>query len=175
MLDLTRSLITSQYEASLRTLGYCIEHCPEMLWNTPVARYPLNQAAYHTLFFTDYYLSENETHFLEQPFHAQNTDLFEDYEQLRPTEPKTLYTPSQLQRYLTYCHQKAIDVVGGESADVLAAPAQFPRKPFSRAELHVYNIRHIQHHAAQIILRLRLDTEVDVPWFRNGWTDPSAS
>jgi len=38
----------------------------------------------------------------------------------------------------------------------------------SRAELHIYNIRHIQHYAAQLSLRLRLDTEVDIPWVSHG-------
>jgi MFS superfamily sulfate permease-like transporter len=38
--------------------------------------------------------------------------------------------------------------------------------------LHVvagYITRHIQHHAAQLILRLRRDFEVDIPWFKSGW------
>ena len=42
------------------------------------------------------------------------------------------------------------------------------RRYFTRAELHLYNIRHIQHHAAQLILRLRLDTDVDIPWVGRG-------
>ncbi|MBC7855863.1 MAG: hypothetical protein IAF94_20740 [Pirellulaceae bacterium] len=37
------------------------------------------------------------------------------------------------------------------------------------ARLHV---RHIQHHAAQFILRLRLDTEVEIPWIGAGWRKP---
>ena len=39
----------------------------------------------------------------------------------------------------------------------------------SRTELHVYNIRHLQHHAAQMILRLRLDHAIDFPWHKSGW------
>jgi hypothetical protein len=54
---------------------------------------------------------------------------------------------------------------------VLAGPSGFRRRKCSRAELHVYNVRHIQHHAAQLILRLRLDTDVDVPWVGQAWIE----
>jgi len=40
---------------------------------------------------------------------------------------------------------------------VLAGQSGFHRRKCSGAELHVYNIRHVQHHAAQLSLRLRLD------------------
>ena len=42
---------------------------------------------------------------------------------------------------------------------------------FSRGELHLYNIRHIQHHAAQLSMRLRLDAKAQVPWVGTGWKD----
>jgi hypothetical protein len=50
---------------------------------------------------------------------------------------------------------------------------KLPRRHLPRAELHVYNIRHIQHHSAQLIMRLRLDCDVDVPWISSGWRDPA--
>jgi hypothetical protein len=104
-----------------------------------------------------------------QPFHQANPDLFGEYEQLEPREPIEIYTREQLGRYLDFCRQKVASVIGAETEAELSAPCRFPRKTFSRAELHVYNLRHVQHHAAQLILRLRLDSEVDVPWVRSGW------
>ena len=41
----------------------------------------------------------------------------------------------------------------------------------SLAELYVFIIRHVQHHAAQLILRLRLDADLDVPWIGAGWRE----
>jgi len=52
--------------------------------------------------------------------------------------------------------------------------ACFTGRNSPRAELHVYNIRRIQHHAAQLNLRLRLDTNVDIPWIGSGRCDPTA-
>jgi hypothetical protein len=40
---------------------------------------------------------------------------------------------------------------------------------FSRGELHVCNFRHLQHHAAQLSLRLRSDAGVEIPSVGSGW------
>ncbi len=167
-----KQLIASQYEASLCTLWHCLAHCPDSQWNARTARYPFCQVAFHTLFFADYYLSPDPESFRRQQWHREHQDLFGDYEQLLDREPTSLYACDQLELYTQFCRRKAVTVTADETEETLAAEAGFPRKPFSRAELHVYNIRHIQHHAAQLILRLRLDTEVDIPWIRNGWNDP---
>jgi hypothetical protein len=168
-----KHLIASQYEASLCTLWQCVARCPDAQWNAPVARYPFCQVAFHTLFFVDYYLSQDAEAFMSQLWHQEHQELFGDYEQLQDREPTSLYTRAQLELYTEYCRDKAATVIAEETEATLAAEARFPRKPFSRAELHVYNIRHIQHHAAQLILRLRVDTDVDVPWVRSGWKDQS--
>lgn len=173
MSELLKQLLASQFEASLCTLAHAVERCPEELWNAPVAKYPFCQVAFHTLFFTDVYLGINPESLKQQPFHLANAALFGDYEQMLEREPVAVYDRPQISGYLKFCRSKANEVIAVESAESLAAPAQFPRRNFSRAELHVYNIRHIQHHAAQLILRLRLDSEIDVPWIGMGWRDPA--
>lgn len=171
MIDTVRQLLISQFEASLCTLGHCVARCPDAMWKAPVARYPFCQVAFHTLFFSDYYLSPNAEAFRTQPFHLANPHLFGDYEQLEDREPVSLYERPQIEMYLAFCREKAATTIRSETEEDLAAPAQFARRKFSRAELHVYNIRHIQHHAAQLILRLRVDCEVDIPWMGAGWRD----
>jgi hypothetical protein len=171
MIALFKELITNQYQASLATAANCIEHCPYSHWNLPVARYPFSQSVFHTLFYADYYLETAAERVQVQLFHRENRELFADYEQLKDIEPTEVYTREQLRTYRQFCQKKVIGSLEVETVESLAAPAQFPRKNFSRAELHVYNIRHIQHHAAQLILRLRLDTDVDVPWYRSGSAD----
>jgi hypothetical protein len=167
--DTFKQLIANQYEASLSTLMFCANNCPDSHWNALVARYPFNQTLFHTLFFADYYLSSDEDSFRLQSFHIENRDLFSDYEQLEDREPKSLYSREQIELYGDFCRSKAAVTIREESEERLCARTGFPHKSFSRAELHVYNIRHIQHHAAQLILRLRIDTHVDIPWFGSGW------
>jgi hypothetical protein len=172
-LETFKRLIANQYEAGLCALSHCLARCPDLHWNARVAKYPFCQVAFHTLFFTDYYLSRNVELFLKQPWHQDQRDLFGDYEQLEDREPTSLYTRPQLDLYSNFCRNKAAIVMAKETETALSAQAQFPRKDFSRAELHVYNIRHIQHHAAQITLRLRIDVGIDIPWVRSGWKDLS--
>jgi hypothetical protein len=171
MLDTFKTLIANQYEASLCMLNACIDKCPEAAWNEPVVNLKFCQVAFHALFFTDYNLGVSEAPFRQQPFHLEHTAVFRDYEELEPREQVHLYEKAWIKVYVQFCRNKAIEVSKSETAASLAAPAQFPRRPFTRAELHVHNIRHIHHHAAQLSMRLRIDSQIDVPWFHSGWTE----
>lgn len=168
MIETFKCLIASQFEASFRMLGHCVERCPDELWTVRVAKYPFCQVTFHALLFADFYLSSDADSFRQQPFHLTNAKLFGDYEQLQDREPISLYERSQVEGYLEFCRSKAATTIAAETEESLNAPAKFNRRNFSRAELHVYNIRHIQHHAAQLILRLRLDSDIDVPWIGAG-------
>jgi len=68
---------------------------------------------------------------------------------------------------MRHCRDKASRVIAAETADTLSAPCGFDRLKFSRAELYIYITRHVQHHAAQLSLRLRLDTGEGVPWAKS--------
>ena len=171
MLETIRLLIAQQYEGSLCMLRFCIDLCPESHWHEPVANNPFSQSAFHTLFFTDFYLEPNDQSIRDQDFHKANAEFFGDYEQLQPMKPESIYERDDINRYLRFCRKKAIDVVAAETEESLSGPSGFERRRCSRAELHVYNMRHIQHHAAQLSLRLRLDHGIDVPWVGHEWRD----
>jgi hypothetical protein len=171
MLDLFKQLTTHQYTASLCTLGMCVDRCPEEIWQAKVARFPFSQTVFHTLFYTDLYLSESIDAQRLQPYHVEHAEWFADYEQLENREPTTLYERTDIQRYLLHCRRRAEEVMTTESAESLAAIAGFSWRQIPRAELHVYNIRHIQHHAAQLILKLRLEAGLHFPWVGSGWRE----
>jgi hypothetical protein len=171
MLDLFKEVIVRQFEAALSTLGLCIDRCPDAPWNAPVGRYPFSQVVFHTLFYADFYLGENEQSFRRQSFHVDNQQWFGDYEQLEEREPVSLYDKPSLEKYLEHCRGKATEVTASETEEILRGESGFPWRKCSRAELHLYNIRHIQHHAAQLSLRLRIDAKVDIPWIGSGWRE----
>ncbi len=173
MLNTLKELLAHQYEASLSMLHLAIERCPDTSWNGCVANLKFCQAAFHVVFFADVYLqpSDDVDALKRQAFHAQNAAEFGDYEELEDRPQVLLYEKAFVRRYLLYARRKAQETLARESAEVLAGPSGFRRRTCSRAELHVYNIRHIQHHAAQLILRLRLDAKVDVPWVGHAWKD----
>jgi len=171
MLDVFKQLIAKQFEAALCTLNACIDRCPDSAWNERVANHRFCQVAFHTLFYADFYLGRNEEEFRRQPFHQEHAQFFGDYEEFEDHAPVRLYEKQAIKKYLAHCRDKAAQAIAAETADTLAAHCGFTRRPVSRAELYVYGIRHIQHHAAQLSLRLRLDGNADIPWVGTGWRE----
>jgi hypothetical protein len=169
MLDTFKQLVANQYEATLCMLSICLDRCPEAAWEAPVANLKFCQVAFHALFFTDFYLGSNADDLRRQTFHRDHESFFRDYEELEDRVQVLLYDKLSIKSYLQHCRQKAADVIAGETAASLAGPSGFERRMYSRAELHVCNIRHIQHHVAQLSLRLRLDFYQDIPWIGSSW------
>src|SRR5574341_1579603 len=171
MLDAYRTLITRQYEAALSMLKACVDRCPETVWNSKGANYKFCQLVFHTLIFTDLYLGhEDEEAFRRQPYHLQHQDVFADYEEFEDQLPVRLYDKPAILAYLEHCRNKVSEVMPAETEDSLNTPA-ITRPSLSRAELHVYNIRHIQHHTGQLSLRLRVDANEDMRWVSSGWRE----
>ena len=169
MLETYKQSIANQLEAALCMLHLCVERCPDEIWNGPVGNLAFCQVAFHALFFTDFYLGgPDEESFRSQPFHRENGQIFRDYEELEDRVQMLLYDKPAIKAYLVHCRNKASQVIAAEMEDTLQAPCGFARKAFSRAELYVVNIRHIQHHVAQLSLRLRLDAMESIPWVASG-------
>ena len=173
MLDTVKELLAHQYEAALCTLYLAIDRCPDASWNQPVATWKFCQTAFHAVFFCDVYLqpSDDVEALKSQQFHLEHKSDFRDYEEFEDRPQVLLYEKPFVLKYLQYVRRKAQETIAQESATVLAGPSGFHWRKCARAELHVYNIRHIQHHAAQLSLRLRLDAEVDIPWVSHAWKE----
>lgn len=170
MIETTKQSIASQFEAAFLTLQKCIDDCPDESWHQPVANHPYSQSLFHGLFFGDLYLGATIETMKAQPFHREYKMEFEGYEELSHHEkPGRTYDRSFLQTYLDFCREKARQEVAVETAESLERQVDSPWHRFSRLEMHLYNIRHLQHHAAQLILRLRIDHNPEIAWVRNGY------
>jgi hypothetical protein len=170
VLDTLKEALTHQFEAALCTLNACIGAAPQEAWNAPVGSLAFCQVAFHTLFFADYYLGPNPESFRGQQFHRGNQASFRDYEELENRPQRLFYDKPFIDAYLRHCRDKASRTLAAETAETLHGPSGF-KQGVSRAEAHLYNIRHIQHHAAQLSLRLRLDFKIEIPWIGSGWRD----
>jgi hypothetical protein len=171
MLDAVKTMLGNQFDAALCALNVCIDRCPDSSWDAPVANLKFCQAVFHTLFYADYYLGRDDDKdaFRAQPFHRQHAGFFRDYEEFEDRAQTHAYDRPTIRLYVAHCRGKAAAALREETAESLAAPCAFGRRAFSRAELYAYNTRHLQHHAAQLSLRLRLDHGIDVPWVGSGW------
>jgi hypothetical protein len=165
MLDPFKSIVSTQYEAALCMLNDCLVKCPDDAWARPVAKYPFWQAAHHVLIFTDLYLSPSKEAFVfRDDVHPGGWAAFDD------EYPAHRFERDVLTDYVHICRRKAIDVVAAETAESLAGESGFDWLKFSRAELHLYNIRHVQHHAAQLGACLRQhDPSINPRWVGRGW------
>ena len=163
---MTNNAIASQYHASLAMLRKAVETCSDDLWDGSVGRHPFWLIAYHAMYYTDLYLVGNLESFERPEFGRENEQYmgklpFPPHDTIEPGEP---YTKEQLLNFETRCRQRVDEVIPAETPESLAAPVDLEWIPFSRFELHLYNIRHIQHHVAQLSLELKFQTGTGVDW-----------
>ena len=160
--------LAAQLGAALDTLGYCIEQCPDDQWQESHGDYPFSQVVFHTLFFCDFYLSGSMSEFRSQTYHRANPGFFKDYEEFENRQPRNLYERGEIVGYLGFCKAKAYSFLEAATEGQLSAVAHHKKGTMSVLELMVYLTRHIQHHAAQLGLRLQLLTGKEMPWFSKG-------
>lgn len=153
--DQLKTIIGEQFGAAIDMLENAIRDCPDNLWKGHHKFYPV---AHHTVFFLDYYLSESpkEAEYVPPPPFTRAE--FED--NLPPRHPK-----EDLLRYLNLGRQK----LRKQLAEHTVAQLQSRRfvseyKDFSLFELLLYNMRHVQHHAAQLNLLLRQEVDLAPKW-----------
>lgn len=173
--QILRPVLRGQVEASLRMLAECIDRCPDGHWDEPIARYPFWQVAYHTLCFAEYYLSPGKEAFERTAADRAGAEgSFQPRGMAELTEefPSRRFETRELLTYAEHCRTLAGSVLGegpgAEGWQTLRGPSGFPRLHFARMGVHVYNARHIQHHAGQLSASLRR-IGVDAPWVNDGW------
>jgi len=155
----TESVIAAQYRASLEMLGAAADACSEELWIDPRHKPPVWRIVYHTLFFTDLYLSETAEAF--SPW-AKHVAPYESLEPLLPIDGAP-YTKADLREYRM---QLSAGVEARVAGLDLTGSSGMPWLPFSKLELQFYNIRHIHHHTGQLTTWLREELGREIDWVR---------
>lgn len=153
MSALLKRVILSQFDASLLMLRDCISKCPEAHWETPIGKYPFWQVAYHTLCFGEWYLCKDgatwEPDQRPDGRHPKGTrELGDEY-------PSRKFSKKELLAYADDCRKMLARQVRSETPRSLAGPGGSTWLKVSRAELYIYNLRHIQHHVGQLSAALR--------------------
>lgn len=160
-------ILKSQYHAALAMLRETIERCPEDLWFSTDHLNSYWQIAYHALFFTDLYLQPNETTFHGWEGHqadVQNPDGIPgppDPASSLPLIPSP-YSKEEVLTYWSICEEMVDGAV--DALDLQSPDSGFRRYQISKLEHQFVNIRHIQHHTAQLADRLRSAAGVGTKW-----------
>ena len=156
-------VLGKQYRASLEMLLQAIVKCPESLWLAPGYPNKFWHIAYHALFFTDLYLQASDAEFHPWAKHRPDYQFlgavpWPPYDRPKIEVP---YSKAEILEYHEVCRGEIDDRVRSMN---LASPSGFSWLPFSRLELHLYNLRHLQHHAGQLADRLRTAENIGVAW-----------
>lgn len=139
-----------------------ISNCPESLWFADAYENKFWHIAYHTLFYAHLYLHPSEAEFVPWAKQRPEYRLLGAHHSFPPRpKPDVPYTKPDLLELYYICSQ---ELAGRVHSVPLDSPSGFDWLPFSRMELHVYNIRHIQHHTAQLIDRLRTTRNIPTNW-----------
>lgn len=162
------SNIISQLLAGLYMLKSCIDLCPENEWNEKHKDYPFSQVVFHTLFDCDYHLCDYEKEFKEQKFHIENLTIFDDYEELEDRIPTKVYEKIFITEYFEHCKIKVEAIIKDKTLEDMLEPKSDVRKNMTKIERYLNLIRHIQHHAAQLGLRLQSITGKEMDWVSRG-------
>lgn len=161
-----QSIIRRQFGAALDMLGNAIEACPDRVWSSP-GQHTFWYLAFHTLFWVDLYLSEEDEPGFHPPPPFSLTELDEGI------LPERAYSKDELRKYLQHCRKRLDAVIAAMTETWVASSCPVTYRDMSNGELLLYNMRHVQHHAAQLNMLLRQKTDSAPAWVSKG--DQSAN
>jgi hypothetical protein len=162
------NIIVSQYRAALGALKIAVEKTPVEEWNTTEYNNPTWQLAYHTVWSVKFYLAPFPDSYV--PFQnaidgAESLGGSQDWENSESTVIiEGAHTKEEILNYIEQINESLVEAVSSLSFE---ANSGFEWYPYTRLELHINSIRHIQHHTAQIIERLKAKGITGFLW----WAD----
>jgi len=154
-IDLVKESLWQQFGASIDMLRNAILMWPDHLWESKPKFFRM---AFHTLFFLEYYLTNPPDDF--RPFLPVSPEGDDDI------GPSRIYTKKEILNYLEACRSKCrqqIDNFNEGNIDMRWVQKKWNRN-FNYYELMMYNMRHVQHHAAQLNTMLRNEIDNAPDW-----------
>ncbi len=151
-----REPLWNQFGASIDMLENAINMCPDDFWDTE-KKFWYN--AYHCLFWLDYFLTlEPSTFSPPKPFTLSEFDA-------SGIMPERTYAKEELLSYLQASRCKCHQVISSLSMDEIINRRWINEyRNYSVFEILLYNMRHVQHHAAQLNLLLRQNINDAPKW-----------
>ncbi|MFT3844653.1 MAG: DinB family protein [Lacibacter sp.] len=170
MISLIKESLWKQSGASMDMLKHAIELFPE---DDGDFYKKLFYNAYHCLLFLDYYLCFPPESFVSPlPFTiaAPTDDKGGAVDDLIPDR---IYTKQELLDYLQQSREKCRLLIAGLTEEAIHTRwiEKGSGRNFGITELLLYNMRHVQHHAAQLNLLLRQNLN-KAPWWVSSAEDP---
>lgn len=160
-LDTTwKQIIWRQFGAALDMIENAMVACHDTLWGDRSRQPEFWYTVYHALFWLDCYLSDSlEGYTPPVPFTLDELDE-------RGLLPERVYAKDELLKYLEHGRGKCRATIEALTDEKARQRCGFDWLDISVAELLLYNMRHVQHHAAQLNLILRQSAGSAPNWVR---------
>lgn len=151
-------MIRQQFGAAIDTLEGVIHACPDAHWTVGLPQRQPWYLAFHTLFWLDLYLSEQAaTYQPPKPF-----TLGELQPDVFPEKP---YPKELLLDWLEACRiSLAARIMTIRTEEGARRSCRLHWGEMQAGELLLYNMRHVQHHAAQLNFIIRNAGAEPAPW-----------
>lgn len=142
-----------QFGAAIDMLENAIRACPVDLWGDRSRHHQVWYMSFHTLFWLDLYLSGPAEGFSPpKPFGLEELDP-------AGVMPEQVYSQEELLSYLDHCRRKCHDTIHNLNEQNANRQIRHGWGEVGFTELLIYNMRHVQHHTAQLNMLLRLETD----------------
>ena len=150
-----KTILWGQFGAAIDMLGNAMQECPDSLWRERLWDHPNEPAgysefwylAYHALFWLDFYLTG-----LVEGFAPPMPFTLSEFE--ATGFPERVYTKDELQAYLDHGRKKCQTTIESLTDEKAAQVYKYRWVELTFEELLLYNMRHVQEHAAQLNLIL---------------------
>jgi hypothetical protein len=164
--NIWKAVTRRQFGAAIDMLENALNACPPELWSAPILRDQPDRTeisafwyvAYHALFWLDLYLFGSVEGFRPPaPFNLAELDP-------AGLLPERQFSKDELLTYLGHGRQKCRKTIESLTDEKSHQRCRFSWGEVSFAELLLYNLRHIQEHAAQLNLFLGQEFGSDARW-----------
>lgn len=154
----SRKVLWGQFGGAIDMLENAIRACPDALWTNRDRSPEFWYLAYHTLFFLDLYLHDAVEGFAPPaPFTLDELDF-------SGVMPDRVYAKSELLSYLDHGRNLARARIAALAPETAHERCHYGWIEPTRLESLLYNMRHVQHHTAQLNLLLRQATDSAPGW-----------
>lgn len=154
MIASLREIMLLQFGAAIDMLENAVRKCPDELWESHDDFW---YRVYHTLFFLDYYSSSDAAGFSPpEPFTLSELKF--------DVMPPVRYSKAEMLRYLDYGRTKCYGLIRHLDENTWNDRFINSYMDISLPELIIDNLRHVQHHTAQLNLILRQEISDSPKW-----------
>ncbi len=141
---MTKTIIWNQFGAAIDMLENAVIACPDDVWGNRIDHSEFWYITFHALFYLDLYLSESDKGFVPPaPFTLNELDE-------RGLLPERAYTKEELLKFLEFGREKCRSTISSLTEERANQRCGFDWLDISNTEVLLYNMRHVQHHAAQL-------------------------